>query len=654
MNGAYAVSSNQVGALAESIANGGGSPSTEPSPAGPVVRWSLRRFGLSDYLAVVDRRTVKALERQGAAAVVISFLEVAALAAVGPLVQLLSGSPLTATGITGKWVEALTSGLSDNVRTLALLGFVVSLLVLRAALSAALRWWTIGTVTVGSSRATAGLLAAYVEAPLSFHAQRNSAQATRTAALSIITVYAAGLLGLASVMSEAAVVLLVGVMLMFVTPLGAFSAILYFGAAMALYSRILQRRTSGTARHRDQLQAAWLALLQQVLGGLKEIRLRGVEAEYTNSFAHARASQNVSERRIMFAAEFGRYFLEITFLLGFGLLAAVVLLTQSDSSAAVLGVLLAAGFRLLPSASRLLNAFSRVREGQGSLSMLTDELHAMGRSRLPMTLPEGARAEVLGDRSRGPLSVEFRGVGFSYPSSRARAVRDLSGTVPAGKSLGIVGASGAGKTTVVDLLCGLLAPSEGEVLIGGVSTTRDREEWQRNIGYVPQEIFLLDGTLGENIAFTTGEVDGDRLARAVELAQLESWLSELPEGLETRVGERGALLSGGQRQRIGIARALYREPSVLILDEATSALDVETEAYVTSAINNLSGGVTLVVVAHRLSTVRHCDEILMLDGGAAAGWASFDELSNENGRFARWLGLAGMTPERSAEEATAE
>jgi ABC-type multidrug transport system fused ATPase/permease subunit len=628
---------------------GGAESVTKRRPAaGPFVTWLLKRCALAGFLRVVDRRAVRALEWQGVASAAVSLLEVAALAAVEPLVQMLSGGSLDGTGVTGQLVQTWTAGLDVRARALAVVGFVVSLLVLRAALSALLRWYTIGTLTEGSSRATAALLFAYTKAPLAFHSQRNSAQATRTASYSITSIYAAGLLGISTVLTETALLVFVGSLLMVVTPIGAASAVIYFGIAMAVYSRVVQRRTAGAARRRDQLQAAWLALLHQVLGGLREIRLRGAEEEYSELFARARSRQNRTERRIIFAAEFGRYYLEATFMLGFGLLASVILLSQGARSAAVLGILLAAGFRLLPSASRLLNAFSRIREGQGSLSLLLEELDAMGRDSLPLggerLGPQTPHSEPAGVSV--PMSAEFKTATFCYPGSDRAALSGVSGVIRPGRSLGIVGPSGAGKTTAVDLLCGLLLPTEGEVLVDRIRTTEEDKGWQRRISYVPQDVFLFDGTLRQNIAFTTSGVDDARLREAVELSQLGDWIRILPEGLDTQVGERGVLLSGGQRQRIGIARALYRRPAMLILDEATSALDVETEAYVTAAINNLSGGVTLVVVAHRLSTVRHCDEILMLDQGRQVGWATFSELSASNSMFSRWLALAGMaTPE---------
>jgi len=262
----------------------------------------------------------------------------------------------------------------------------------------------------------------------------------------------------------------------------------------------------------------------------------------------------------------------------------------------------------------------------------------MGLHRLEPPVDEG-QDRPAGDIERArPVDIVLRGVGFQYRGSDRRAVDDVSVELLAGRSLGIVGSSGSGKTTTVDLICGLLPPTAGEILVDGRDPIDARDHLRT--GYVPQDVFLLDGSIRANIAFTDESVDDDRLARAIRLAQLDTWVESLPAGLDTMVGERGALVSGGQRQRIGVARALYTDPSVLIMDEATSALDVETEAALNAAIGKLRDSVTLIVIAHRLSTVRGCDRILVLDEGRVVGLGTYDELERQHEMFARWTVLA--------------
>ena len=214
-------------------------------------------------------------------------------------------------------------------------------------------------------------------------------------------------------------------------------------------------------------------------------------------------------------------------------------------------------------------------------------------------------------------TLELSQITYSYPGAAEPALKDLSLTIQRGESVGFIGASGAGKSTLVDILLGLLTPDTGEVRVDGKDIQENLRNWQDQIGYVPQSIYLTDDTLRCNVAFglTDEQIDDEAVQRAIQAAQLEEFVASLPEGLETIVGEHGVRLSGGQRQRIGIARALYHDPVVLVLDEATSALDAVTERDVMQAVYALHGDKTLLIVAHRLSTVAHCDKLVRLEEG---------------------------------------
>ena len=223
---------------------------------------------------------------------------------------------------------------------------------------------------------------------------------------------------------------------------------------------------------------------------------------------------------------------------------------------------------------------------------------------------------------------------------------DVSITVPRGVSLALVGGSGAGKSTLVDLILGLNTPDEGAITADGADIQGDLPAWRAGIGLVPQEVWFTDGSLRENITFgvEADDVDMDALRAAVTQADLDDFVASLPEGLETGMGERGARLSGGQRQRIGIARALYARPQLLVLDEATSALDNITERRVTETIHQLSGSMTMIIVAHRLSTVRTCDMLVLLREGRVAAVGTFDEVARNDAEFARMVELGSLEP----------
>ena len=602
------------------------------------VKGRLRSSPLGAYLRVTDRRLVRDLCAIAMVSVLVSLLEVAAIVMIVPLIELLSGGTLDDAGVPGRLLGQALQGESQQTQTLTVLAIVITLLIIKVVAAAAVRWWTVTKVTRGAVTATARLFAVYLQAPLSFHAHRNSAAASRTAAVSLATVYNAGLLGIATVIVETCTVALIAMLLIVASPLSSIIAAAYFAVAIVIFVRLVQRHTVSMSRARDESYLRELALIQQGIGAIREIRLRGEESDWVDRFVTSSSTRQQLDRRLIFSGEYGRYYIEATFFVGFGLIAAAQILTRGAEAFAALGMMLAAGFRLLPSAGRLLHGMSAIRQGRGSLSVITDELDAVGVDRLDEAVVPLDRPWTFAPPGK-PVSVDIDGVTFRYTGSFEDALQDVTFGIPPGGSVGIVGASGSGKSTIVDVICGLVPPTQGEVRIDG-RPIGDLSERPR-IAYVTQDVFLVEGTVAENVQFSSGPVDEHRLRRALRLAQLTEWVETLPEGVDTPVGERGALVSGGQRQRIGIARALYLEPSLLVLDEATSALDVEIEAGLTSAIDTLGRAVTLIVVAHRLSTVRQCDRILVLEEGRVAGLASFDQLAESNQTFARWVRLAG-------------
>ena len=238
-------------------------------------------------------------------------------------------------------------------------------------------------------------------------------------------------------------------------------------------------------------------------------------------------------------------------------------------------------------------------------------------------------------------AITLRQVSYSYPSAGRAALHDINLTIPKGRSIGVVGPTGAGKTTLIDLLLGLLRPTEGQVLVDGADIGDHLRSWQSRIGYVSQKPYLMDESVRQNIAFgvESPEIDDAKVMAAVRAAQLEDFVAALPRGLDTRVGEAGMRLSGGEHQRIATARALYRDPDILVFDEATSALDNATEQALSKALAGLRGTKTMIVIAHRLSTVRNCDELVLLVEGRISDIGSYDELAARNDHFREIAGL---------------
>jgi ABC-type multidrug transport system fused ATPase/permease subunit len=285
----------------------------------------------------------------------------------------------------------------------------------------------------------------------------------------------------------------------------------------------------------------------------------------------------------------------------------------------VLGLFGAAAFRLLPAVNRMINNFQLVNVSRPQVAEIFSDL--------TMSVPI---RDTSIQRSSFKRDVSIDDVSFSYAASSAEALIDVSISVARGEAVGLVGPSGSGKSTLVDILLGLLKPTSGRVLVDGDDIHDNLRGWQDQIGYVPQSIFLTDDTLRRNVAFglPKEQIDDDAVKSAIRSAQLEEFVASLPEGLNTIVGERGVRLSGGQRQRIGIARALYNNPDVLVLDEATSSLDTETEHGVMQAVQALQGEKTVIIVAHRLSTVEYCDRLYRLENARIVDEGTFSEVTS--------------------------
>ncbi len=461
------------------------------------------------------------------------------------------------------------------------------------------------------------LFANYLAQPWTFHLQRNSAELARN----ILEVQGFGATCTSLLGTAAESLVLVGIvaLLLWFEPLGAMVVGGVLAAATWLFSRFtnprLVRWGEGRYRHLALLQQH----LQQGLGGAKDVKIRGCEAEFVEQYrkhsdivAHLQARQSLVQQA-------PRLWLEMLAVVALCLLTAVMLWSGRPSAALIptLGLFATAAFRLLPSVNRLSQATQNLRYSSSVINVLQRDLALTG----PVSLPTSDRIPF-----RDAIVVD--GVTFCFPNNPTPALDNVTIRIPYGSSVGIVGGSGAGKSTAVDILLGLLDPTAGKVTVDGIDIHHQLRGWQNLIGYVPQSIYLCDDSLRRNVAFgvPSERIDEAALDRAIRAASLDTFVATLPAGLETLVGERGVRLSGGQRQRIGIARALYHDPEVLVLDEATSALDTATESDVMAAVNSLHGRKTLVIVAHRLSTVEQCDVLVRLEHGRLVKTGSYADV----------------------------
>lgn len=472
-----------------------------------------------------------------------------------------------------------------------------------------------------SAELSAQLFVGYLRQPYTFHLQRNSAhliQYIHSETRSLTNVSQAYMqLG-----TECAVVIGIALMLCLAEPLGAVTIAVFLGLSALGFHRMTRRRLLTWGDQRVEHARLLSQHTLQGLEGVKDVKLAGKELYFLSRYDkhNLRLATLATWTRTLQAAP--RLYLELIAVIG---LAALVLtmLWQSSSLELLLptlGIFVVAAFRMLPSANRIMGSFQTLRSGQATVEVLYKEFRSIPKH----TGDEGAATKI-------PefSNIQVDGLRYRYPSADSDALDGVSLTIKRGQSVGFVGRSGSGKSTLIDVILGLLPPSDGDVTLDSRSIRGNLRGWQGQIGYVPQTIYLTDDTVRRNIAFglPDDEIDEHAITHAVKAAQLDEFLSTLPDGVESIVGQRGIRLSGGQRQRIGIARALYHDPAVLVLDEATSALDNETEASVMEAITALHGTKTILIVAHRLSTISQCDHIFRLESGQVLSDDTNAELS---------------------------
>jgi ATP-binding cassette, subfamily B, bacterial PglK len=507
--------------------------------------------------------------------------------------------------------------LGNPSRTTLIVGGMLSLViayVLRTIFLGYLAWRQSTFAYRLQANLSARLLQNYLGQPFVFHLQRNSATLIRNATREVefFTLYC--VINVMLIGTEGLVAVGVAVLLFVVEPVGAISVGLFMGMAAWLFNTATRGRLARWGTERQGHDALRLQRLHESLGGVKEVTLLGREGEFLRRYReHNDASALIAIKQGT-VTQLPRLWLELLAVCGLAVLVFTVLARGRDASALVptLGLFAVAGFRFMPSINRVLTAIQGFRYGAPTIAVLHEEF---GRS-----VPPTSRREIAPGTAFG-RELTLTDVSFSYPGARAAALEGISLAIRAGESVGIIGSSGAGKSTLVDVCLGLLQPSSGRVCMDGSDIAENPAMWQRHVGYVPQSVYLTDDSLRRNIAFglPDDQIDDEAVRRAIQDAQLDDFVRSLPAGMDTIVGERGASLSGGQRQRVGIARALYHDPSVLVLDEATSALDVDTEHGVMRAVSALHGRKTLMIVAHRFTTVAGCDRIIRLEGGRVAG-----------------------------------
>lgn len=569
----------------------------------------------------------------GIYAFALSALAILDVAALGLLASVLSPLVGGQTTVSLPIIGEITGG-----QTVAVLGLATGLMVAKSVIAVIWNW--VATRRMGNYELAIGdrLFGAYIRASWTDRLSRSTAELVRLADVGIANTMTGVLLPAASIPGEIFTTLAVVVVLFIAQPTTAAITVAYLGVVGLFLYLVITRRSLQAGRVSRDYSFRVARLMTEMVGTLKEIVLRDKLDDVGQVIHHNRSFSTRARANLQFLAAVPKFIVESALVIGF-VLVGVTAYLQGGLSGALSAVALfgIAGLRIVPAIVRFQTLMSTTAAAIPHAEAVIRDIHTTEQFR--------ANQEVLGDEplESRPRELTFRDVTFTYPGSDEPALRDVDLRVPLGTSLGLVGRSGAGKSTLVDLLLGLLTTTDGSIQVDGKELQEVLKAWRSRVGYVPQDVALFDATIAQNVALTWGDdADEERVMRCLEQAQLAQTVAQRPGGIHARIGERGLALSGGQRQRLGIARALYSDPLVLVMDEATSALDTTTEEAITRAIAELHGEVTVVAVAHRLSTIRHFDQICFMENARVEKVGTFDELVASVPAFALQAQLAGL------------
>lgn len=565
--------------------------------------------------------------------VVVALLDTMGVASIMPLIAILSNPELLQ---NNQWLNAafVTSqhiGIYTSEQFLFVLGILVFVMLLTALVFKSLntymqtRFALMREYSIGKR-----LVEGYLHQPFSWFLNRHSADLGKTILSEVNSVIRGGLIPLLTISAQGTVVLALLTLLLIVDfQLAVTVGLVLLVAYMAVVA-LVRKWLGRLGQTRVIANQARFTAVSEAFGALKEVKIWGLEDEYTHRFAGPARIYAMGQASASVIGQMPRYALEA---IAFGgmLLVILYLMAKSGSFSValpVIGLYTFAGYRLLPAFQQIYWAYTQLRFVGPALDTLDEDLRSLGEK--SVHLKEVAALPL-------KKAITLHQVTYCYPNAAKPAIERLDLEIRAQSVVGFVGATGSGKTTLMDLILGLLEPQAGELRVDGqIIDAANLSQWRRAIGYVPQNIHLIDDSITANIAFGVNakDIDPQSVERAAKVARLHDFVvNDLPEGYATTVGERGVRLSGGQRQRIAIARALYSNPQVLILDEASSALDNLTEQALMEAVCEFKHSLTIIIVAHRLSTVRECDQIFLLENGAVTDRGTFQELVEKNLRF---------------------
>jgi len=586
---------------------------------------------LTKLVGAENRRTLFLLQLLFLSAAI---LQVASVAAIPPFIAMLNDKGVIQSNVLLSWAYDLLGLTSDTDFIIAYAFGATGLILLANGVSGFSTWRLLKTSMSLGAYIQRKIFNNYLENDYSFFALNNSNRLISQITQEIPRMIYMVVQPILNLISQFFIAALIIIGLFLVNFEIALVAVLLVSAIYFLIFKVIRKKVVENGYRITELNKQKLKVLNESIAGIKEVKMRGNEERYMHELDALTLKGLNASAYIILAGDLPRFIVETIIFSAILALSIFIILTMGSTSSAlsIVSLYAMAGYKLLPAAQTIYKSYSLIKANGMVVFELTEEIERSERYKNSV--------EVLGDKSVDVDDIRFDKVSYHYPNSESLAVQNCSFEIKKFEVTAFVGSSGAGKSTCVDLLLGLLTPSGGAISVKGVIIDRSNlRSWRSKIGYVAQDIFLLDGSFRDNIAF--GEppelIDESRLVQAAKMANIHDFIMGCEGAYDFAVGERGAKLSGGQRQRIGIARALYRDPEVIIFDEATSALDNITEQNILRDIQKLAETKTIVMIAHRLTTVQNADKIILFENGTVIDQGNYSDLAKNSESFIKLL-----------------
>ena len=569
---------------------------------------------------------------------IMAFFDMFGVASIFPFITLIANPQIVESNVIFSYFYQKSSilGVTNIKEFIFMFGILVFLILITSLVVRAITYYLQTRYTLMLEYSIGRrLIENYLRQPYHWFLSRNSADLGKNILSESANIGGSVITPVIIIISQTAVILLLLILLIASDPVLAFSIGLVLASSFLCIFYLMKNILSRIGSERLKANRDRFTLVSEAFGAAKEVKVGGLEQVYINRFDKPSKIYAGNQSLFVIISLLPRYFLEA---IAFGgmILLVLFLMVKGDNFikiVPIIGLYAFAGFRLMPAIQQVYANSAQIRFHLSSLNAVHKDL---------INLKYFEQATGTTSIMRFNKSITLKNIYFSYPNAKKPALENINLSIAAYSKVGIVGATGSGKTTMVDLILGLFNASQGTLSVDeNLITNNNKRSWQKNIGYVPQQIYLSDSSIAANIAFGVEikNIDYQLVEKASKIANFHDFIKGLPEGYNTVVGERGVRLSGGQRQRIGIARALYNNPQILILDEATSALDNLTEQAVMEAVNNLGNKITIILIAHRLSTVKNCDTIFLLEQGKLRGQGTYEKLNQSNEQFMKMSGV---------------